>query len=88
MKINGTWQFNAKTNEIKLMLDQVQSDGSLFKMPIQVAIYSKSSKQPMIKTIQVTEKSNAFVISTDSEPEKIIIDPNFWVLMDGNISKK
>lgn len=88
LKINGSWQYNAKKKEVNVLLDQVQTDGSTFKMPIQIAIYSKNQKKPLIKTIQLNEKSNTFIIPTDSEPENIIIDPNSWVLMETNFLKK
>ncbi len=88
LKINGSWQYNAKKKEVNVLLDQVQTDGSIFKMPIQIAIYSKNQKKPQIKTIQVNEKSNTFIIPTDSEPEVIILDPNSWVLMETSFLKK
>lgn len=88
LKINGSWQYNAKKKEVNVLLDQVQTDGSIFKMPIQIAIYSKNQKKPQIKTIQVNEKSNMFILPTDSEPEDIILDPNSWVLMETSFLKK
>lgn len=84
---NGTWQYNEKTKEIEIRIDQVQTDGSLFKMPVQVAIYSSTAK-PVIKTLQVNEKQNEFTIPFDKAPESIVFDPDNWVLVESKWGKK
>ncbi len=87
LQYNGTWQYNNKKKEVRITLEQVQTDGSLFKMPVQVAFYSSTGK-PVIKTLQVNEKQNEFTISIDSEPDNIVLDPNHWVLMEAKWGKK
>lgn len=87
LKYGGTWEYNSKKKEVKITLDQVQNDGSFFKMPIEVAIYLESQDKPQIEVLQVDEKSNSFTISVDSEPENIVLDPNTWVLMDVDFRK-
>ena len=78
---------NETTKEIKIRIDQVQADGSWFKMPVQVAIYSLTTKKPMIKTLQVNQKQNEFTIPFEADPESIVFDPDNWVLMDVKWSK-
>lgn len=87
LQYTGSWQYNNKKKEVKITLEQVQTDGSLFKMPVQVAIYSSAAK-PVIKTLQVNEKQNEFTIPVDSEPDNIVLDPNHWVLMEAKWVKK
>ncbi|MCB0494456.1 MAG: M1 family peptidase, partial [Cyclobacteriaceae bacterium] len=81
LKYKGTWAYDNKKKEVSIKLDQVQTDGSLFKMPLEVGIYLKD-KQPMMKVIQVNEKTNVFTIAVETEPEEVVLDPNNWVLMD------
>ena len=88
LTLNGTWQYNAKKKEVTLQLKQTQSDGSIFNMPVQVAITSAKDKQSIIKTIQVNAKSNEYTFSVDVEPASILLDPNSWVLMDATVTKK
>ena len=88
LKLNATWQYNKNKKELNLSLNQTQQDGSLFKMPIQVAIYLPNQKLPLIKTIAIADKATVSIISIDAEPEKVVIDPESWVLMDATISKK
>jgi aminopeptidase N len=87
LQYNGSWQYDDKTKEIKIKIDQIQTDGSLFKMPVQLAIYSSTAK-PVIKTLQVNEKQNEFTISFDKAPESIVFDPDNWVLVEAKWGKK
>jgi len=87
-KVNGTWQYNAKSKELKIVLDQIQTDGIIFKMPIQVAIFLPNQKLPLMKMITITQKTTVSVFTIDVEPEKVVLDPDIWVLMDATISKK
>jgi aminopeptidase N len=87
LQYNGSWQYNNKKKEVKITLEQVQTDGSFFKMPMQVAIYTSAGK-PVIKMLQVNEKQNEFTIPVDSEPGNVVLDPNHWVLMEAKWGKK
>jgi aminopeptidase N len=87
LQLNGTWQHDAKKKVVNITLDQVQTDGSLFKMPVQVAITSRTGNT-VVHTLQVKEKANTFTLPTETEPNKIILDPNHWVLMDATLSRK
>ncbi|MCH8954150.1 M1 family metallopeptidase [candidate division KSB1 bacterium] len=88
LKYAGSWQFDSAQSQITIKLDQVQNDGSLFKMPLEVGIYSGDKNVPQIEVLQVNEKSNVFIIKVDSEPENVLLDPNTWVLMDADFRKK
>lgn len=87
LQYNGSWQYNDKKKEIRIIIDQVQTDGSLFKMPVQIAIHTAQGK-PIIKTLQVNEKKNEFTIPIDAAPLNIVLDPDSWVLMDAKWVKK
>jgi aminopeptidase N len=87
LQINGSWQYNDKKKEVKITLDQVQTDGSVFKMPIQVAIHSATGK-PVVKTLQVNERKNEFILPVDAAPQNIVLDPSNWVLMEAKWGKK
>jgi aminopeptidase N len=81
LQCNGYWSYNEKKKEIHITLDQVQTDGSLFKIPMEVAVYLSAGK-PLIKTLQLNEKRSEFFIPVDAAPENVLLDPNNWVLME------
>ncbi|REG81511.1 M1 family metallopeptidase [Algoriphagus antarcticus] len=88
MVFEGGWEYNKIRQELEISLNQVQKDGSLFEMPIQVAIYKQGEKVRLIKTLEIKEKTNSFSFALDFEPEKVILDPDSWVLMESTFNKK
>ncbi|MGB5015308.1 MAG: M1 family metallopeptidase [Pyrinomonadaceae bacterium] len=87
LKYAGTWRFDAGKKQINIKLDQVQTDGSLFKMPIEIAVYYPGQAKPQMKTVQANAKSNEFLIKVTGEPEKVVLDPNIWILMDSDLKR-
>ena len=86
-KLKGSWEFDKKKSQVIIDLKQIQNDGSLFQMPIEVGIvYENDLKQ--IELIEIKSKSNFFAIDVDREPKNIILDPNYWVLMNKNFKNK
>ncbi|MFT7162284.1 MAG: aminopeptidase N, partial [Bacteroidia bacterium] len=88
LKYEGNWKFNNKKGQVMIELDQVQNDGSLFKMPLEIGIYYGDKKEPQIELLQVNNASNKFTIDVGSEPATIILDPNSWVLMEADFKQK
>ena len=84
--LSGNWKYDIKEHQVLITLNQVQTDGSLFEMPIELRINFKGEQQKKV-VVQVKEKSNIFKIKVDSEPVKIILDPNLWVLMNADFKK-
>jgi aminopeptidase N len=88
LRLKGNWQYNETKKEITVQLDQVQNDGSIFKMPLQIAIQQAGKNETQVKTITLTEKSNTFVIAADKTPSAVILDPGSRVLMDAEFVRK
>ena len=88
LKYKGTWQFSSKKKELTITLNQVQTDGSIFKMPLEIGVYSEEKQQQLIKKVELNEKSNTITFPLDFYPEKVILDPNFMVLMEADFTKK
>ncbi len=88
LEYTGNWQYNASSKEVIISLDQTQDDGSFFEMPLEVGIYSSGSTIPKIHVMNMDKKSNRFSIKVDAEPERVVLDPNTWVLMTADFKKK
>ncbi len=88
LKVVGTWTYDAAARQVRITLDQVQTDGNLFIMPMEIAVYSKGQPSPVIERVRVNAKSNVFTINAASEPEDVRLDPNLWVLMDATFEKR
>ncbi len=87
LKYKGNWRFDANQKQITINLDQVQTDGSFFKMPLEIAVYYPGQIKPQMEIIQADAKSNVFSINVSGEPEKVILDPQMWILMDADFKK-
>lgn len=85
LKYKGNWSYDAAEKQVTLKLDQVQTDESLFKMPIEIAVYYRGQVKPQSQIVQVEARSNVFSIKVSGEPEKVILDPEMWVLMDADV---
>ena len=82
LKLNGNWKFNNQKKEINLTIEQIQNGVDLIEIPIEIGVYFDKSR--IIKKINLKEKKAIFNIKLDKKPNKIILDPNHWVLMNSN----
>ncbi|MGB5554855.1 MAG: M1 family aminopeptidase [Flavobacteriaceae bacterium] len=88
LKYKGEWHYDSKKKQVTIGVNQLQTDGSHFKMPIEVGIYGRENNEMLIKTLPLNEKFNSFTFGVDFMPEKIILDPNSWVLMEADFKNK
>jgi VCBS repeat-containing protein len=86
LKIKGSWHYNATQKELVLQLNQTQTDGSVFTMPIQVDI--RQTGKQIRKTITLSGKSNTISIPLDNAPTEVVLDPDHWVLMEAEMKQK
>ena len=56
-------------------------------MPIEIGIVYENNMD-QIELIEIKTKSNYFVITLDQEPKNVILDPNYWVLMNKDFERK
>jgi aminopeptidase N len=87
LQLKGSWRYNPAKKVVTITLDQVQTEGNFFKMPIQVALHTGKDK-PLIKSLQLTAKQNMFIIPVDAVVDNVVLDPETWVLMDATFRKE
>jgi aminopeptidase N len=88
LKIAGRWTYDARAKQVRIALEQVQTDGSLFTMPVEVAVHYKGQPVPTMQRVQVNAKANVFTIDAPAEPEDVRLDPNHWVLMEATFGRE
>lgn len=87
LRLSGAWRYSPAKREVAISLDQVPDDGSLFTMPVEVAIYPAEGK-PVLRRLEVERRQHQFAIPVDFAPARVVLDPNNWVLMDARLIKK
>jgi len=75
------WDWKYEKGEIEIAMSQEQEHRT-FLFPIEIGII-KDGKMEIFK-VQISAKDNSFNIKTDSEPDAIELDPNYWLLFDKN----
>lgn len=88
LKIVGDWSYNSSAKTLEINLNQVQKSGEILTMPIQVAIYQSNSAKPVIETLTLDKEKNSFSFPLSFNPSKVVLDPDFWVLMDTDFKRK
>jgi VCBS repeat-containing protein len=86
LKIKGSWRYDAARKELIMQLNQTQTDGSAFTMPLQIEI-GQAGKQ-IRKTITLSGKSNTISVPLDNAPTEVVLDPDHWVLMEAEMKQK
>tara|TARA_B100002052_G_C15506652_1_gene429724 strand:- start:178 stop:615 length:438 start_codon:yes stop_codon:yes gene_type:complete len=80
MLLDGNWEYDDNKKNIIIGLDQVQDDGFLFEMPIEIEIQYEDKRQNKFDKIVLDRKSKKFYINSKNRPVRIIIDPNTTLL--------
>lgn len=80
MVLDGSWKFDEKKGRIEVNLNQVQNDGYLFEMPVELGISYDDKNLEKIQTVKLEKEKGRFYIASDSKPISIKIDPNTKLL--------
>ena len=80
MVLDGNWKFDEKKGRIEINLNQVQNDGYLFEMPVELGISYNDKNLEKIQTVKLEKEKGRFYIASDSKPISIKIDPNTKLL--------
>ncbi len=86
-KIKGNWSYDKASQTLIIKLKQVQKSGTLYKMPVEIGIYSNKDNGPLIKTVSMDKLENRFRINLLKEPHRVALDPNTWLLMQSEFGK-
>ncbi len=77
-EVHGSWQY--ADGALTLTLEQAVP-GDPFRLPIEVGIYAPGDDLPRIETVVLDAPAETFTLPVDAPPEKVVLDPNTWMLM-------
>ncbi|WPP51288.1 M1 family metallopeptidase [Catalinimonas niigatensis] len=86
--IEGTWKFSGISKKLKIDLEQIQKNGELYYLPLEVGVYYADEEKPEILTFHLKQKTSSFSFKLKSQPKAIVLDPNVKVLMDTHFVNK
>jgi aminopeptidase N len=79
--LNAGWEVSRGSGdsyEIALSIGQTQSVDHVFSLPLEVAIDTDSGT--LLDTVQVTQRSETFVLQVPDRPITLTLDPDGWLL--------
>jgi aminopeptidase N len=84
--VSGGWTYNAAAQQIEIELAQTQS-GAAYRLPLEIAI-TVAGAPPAVQRIECSARVQKFQIAAAQEPSSVELDPNVWVLMDSQFSRR
>ncbi len=82
LQLKGGWEYDSKTKQITVNLQQTQSSRNPFDFPIEIAIYKAGNAVPEIKKFTVNSLQASFTIPADAKPDLLLPDPRNVLLAE------
>jgi len=86
VRVNGDWNYRADDQAVTVRLTQ-RDPARTFAMPLQVAVYAAGNPTPTITTVQLADASHEFRIPAGQRPDRVVLDPNHFVLMESTFAE-
>ena len=73
--LDGGWSYDERKRRVEVNINQVQDDGYIFKMPLELGIYYEDENLFKLETVKLEKEKGRFYIATETKPKNIKIDP-------------
>jgi aminopeptidase N len=84
-KLKGGWRTDPAKKSIIVELEQTQTDGAFYRLPIEVGLNFGEDQKSRRERIEMTERRQVFEITVDRPPVSVVLDPDLWVLTDAEL---
>ncbi|MDE0898440.1 MAG: M1 family aminopeptidase [Longimicrobiales bacterium] len=88
-KLQGWWDYDASARAVRIELNQTQTVGPMFEIPLEIGIYQDGQVLPTtIERVDLDGGFHRFVIPVDAEPTDVRLDPNSWTLFEADFGRQ
>jgi len=84
IKLDVEWEYDEKSKNIEFDITQVQNDGYLFEMPLDIEILGDNNSKT--STIRLEKKSGKYLVYSENKPKEIKLDPYTKLLANWTIN--
>ena len=84
IELNVEWKYDEKSKNIEFDITQVQNDGYLFEMPLDIEILGDNNSNT--STIRLDKKSGKYLVYSENKPKEIKLDPYTKLLANWTIN--
>ncbi len=82
------WNYKTFGKKLEVQVNQQQKSDAVFRSTLELGIYYKGRKEPVIKKLNLNHKENTFTLKLEKAPVSVVADPNTWLLMRASYSTK
>ncbi|MDE3003206.1 MAG: M1 family metallopeptidase [Gemmatimonadota bacterium] len=88
-RLEGWWDYDASTRAVRIEINQTQTAGPTFELPLEIGIHFDATSLPgTIHDVVVDARSHRFVIPVDEEPTHVTLDPNVKTLFESEFGPR
>ena len=84
IKLDVEWEYDETSKNIEFDIMQVQNDGYLFEMPLDIEILGDNNSNT--STIRLDKKSGKYLVYSENKPKEIKLDPYTKLLANWTIN--
>ena len=84
IKLDVEWKYDETSKNIEFDITQIQNDGYLFEMPLDIEILGDNNSNT--STIRLDKKSGKYLVYSENKPKEIKLDPYTKLLANWTIN--
>ena len=84
-RLEGWWEYDSTARAIRIEINQTQSAGPTFELPLEIGVHFDGAALPdIVEQVAVDARFHRFVIPVETEPTGVTLDPNVRLLFESN----
>ena len=88
-RLQGWWDYDATARAVRIEINQTQTAGEMFELPLEVGIHFDQERLPaVVETVDVDARFHRFVVPVEREPSDVRLDPNTWSLFEADFGRR
>ena len=84
--VEGSWRYNTAGRKIEIELSQTQPGGA-YRLPLEIGVKGADAAM-RIEKIEMTRQQQRFDLAAGAEPAAVTLDPETWMLFEGQLSRR
>ena len=88
-RFEGWWDFDQTARAVRIELNQTQTVGPTYDLPLEVGIHFDGEVLPtVVQAVEVNGRFHRFVVPVDREPSSVTLDPNTKTLFQADFGRR
>jgi aminopeptidase N len=82
LKLGVHWEYDAKSGEVVIDVEQLQSSGFVFQIPVEFHLVEDGRKPPQLLRFDLSAKKSRFRVAAPKRPVALLADPRVVLLAE------